>query len=537
MLASIDPTKLSVWKKLQVASEKFKEIHIQDLFKQDLQRFDNFKIEFEETIFLDYSKNIINEEVMQLLHQLAHDCQLKDAINQLFVANKINQTESKAVLHTALRDQKSDLIILDGENIIPKIQAALERMKSFSNQVYSGQWLGYTDKPITDVVNIGIGGSDLGPKMMVEALKDYQSQHVALHFVSNADGSDITQVLEQLSPETTLFLVSSKSFTTQETLLNANTAKKWFLSKAIESKHIAKHFAAMSTNKVEVSRFGIDEKNRFEFWDWVGGRYSWCSAIGLSIACSIGFENFSEILKGASRMDTHFKNTAFEKNIPVVLALIGIWYRNFFNASTEAVFPYDQRLNYLVSYLQQINMESNGKSVDRSGALIDYQTGPVIWGGTGTNAQHSFYQLLHQGTQIIPSDFLAAFNPDHELSEHHSILLSNFFAQTAALAFGNRNLASEANDEHRILKGNHPSNSIVYNKLTPETLGALVAMYEHKIFVQGVIWNIFSFDQWGVELGKKLANKIHDVLQNNSAVTEFDSSTNGLINLYKKNRN
>lgn len=534
MLKSINPTQTLAWKKLSAHSEIMKNTHLNRLFSDDAERFSKFSIRFGDDILVDYSKNILSEETLQLLMSLAEQCELSPAIEQLFSGGKINKTENRAVLHTALRNRNQKPVFVDGHDIRTDINRVLEQMRIFSTKIASGEWLGYTGKAITDIVNIGIGGSDLGPHMATEALKAYQLPNIDIHFVSNIDGSHIFETLKKLRPETTLFLIASKTFTTQETMTNAATARKWFLEYAKDEKNIAKHFAAMSTNAEAVRAFGIDEANRFEFWDWVGGRYSLCSAIGLPVACSIGFENFEKLLEGAYAMDLHFAETPLNKNIPVILGLIGLWYGNFFDADTEAILPYDQYLHRFVPYIQQCNMESNGKSIDRSGQKVNYQTGPIIWGEPGTNGQHAFYQLIHQGTKLIPCDFLAPANSQNDLSEHHHKLLANFFAQTEALAFGNVN--EQAVDAYRLFVGNHPSNSIIYKKLTPFTLGSLIAMYEHKIFTQGVLWNIFSFDQWGVELGKKLASRIISELENSDMITSHDSSTNGLINTYKKMR-
>ncbi len=536
MLKSINPTKTAAWKKLALHSAEMKKTHLHELFAQDKNRFSAFSLYFNDNILFDYSKNIINSETIKLLLSLAEECELQNSIGQLLSGEKINQTENRAVLHTALRNRSHKSVELDSHNVMSDINRVLEQMRGFSDKVTSGKWLGYTQQPITDIVNIGIGGSDLGPYMLSEALKVYQTFNISVHYVSNVDGSHIHETLKKLKPETTLFLIASKTFGTQETMTNAITARNWFLAKALDTQSIARHFAAMSTNAKAVSEFGIDEANRFEFWDWVGGRYSWCSAIGLSVACSIGFNNFEKLLEGAHKMDLHFAEAPLNENIPVILALIGIWYGNFWGSETEAILPYDQYLHRLVPYLQQCNMESNGKSVDRSGKPIDYQTAPIIWGEPGTNGQHAFYQLLHQGTKLIPCDFLVAARSSNNLPEHHTKLLANFFAQTEALAFGNINEPSSESQPFNLFKGNHPTNSIVYNKMTPEVLGSLVAMYEHKVFTQGVIWNIFSFDQWGVELGKKMSNKILSELENSAMIESHDSSTNGLINAYKKMR-
>jgi len=547
MLYRINPTQTSSWKKLAAHYEKMKKVHMRTLFKEDPERFEKFHILFDEILF-DYSKNIITEETMKLLFELANECRLKDSIELMFTGDKINETEKRAVLHIALRNRTNTPIYVDGENVMPKVNRVLEQMKKFSNDVISGEWKGFTGKRITDIVNIGIGGSDLGPYMVTEALKPYKKPEIQVHFVSNVDGTHIAETLKKLNPETTLFIVSSKTFTTQETMTNAHTARKWFLSYADDEKHIKKHFVAVSTNEKEVVKFGIDPQNMFVFWDWVGGRYSLWSAIGLSIASTVGFENFESLLEGAYEMDQHFKNTPFERNIPVIMGLLGIWYNNFFGAESYAILPYDQYLHRFPAYLQQGDMESNGKCVDRSGKRVDYQTGPIIWGEVGTNGQHAFFQLIHQGTKLIPADFIAFAISHNPVGDHHQKLLSNFFAQTEALmkgkteeevvnelsAMGKTPEEIERLKPYRVFEGNKPTNSILIKKLTPKNLGKLIAMYEHKIFVQGIIWNIFSFDQWGVELGKQLASKILPELADDNEVKSHDSSTNGLINTYKK---
>ena len=523
---------------------------MRDMFMKDAGRFSQFSLTFED-MTVDYSKNILSDRTLELLLELARECHVRDAIEEMFSGERINETEGRAVLHIALRNRSNTPVYLDGTDVMPEVNAVLEQMKSFSERIISGEWKGYTGKPITDIVNIGIGGSDLGPLMVTEALQPYRKPHIHTHFVSNVDGTHISETLKRLSPETTLFMIASKTFTTQETMTNAHTARKWFLDSSRDESSVKDHFVAISTNTKEVEDFGIDPVNMFRFWDWVGGRYSLWSAIGLSIACTIGFENFLELLDGAHDMDLHFRRTPFEANIPVMLALIGIWYTNFFGAETEAILPYDQYLHRFPAYFQQGNMESNGKSVDRSGRQISYQTGPIIWGEPGTNGQHAFYQLIHQGTKLIPCDFLAPAISHNPIGDHHAILLSNFLAQTEALMKGKTHdeviaelRASGMSDEKikmqapfRVFQGNRPTNSILFKKLTPRTLGRLIAMYEHKIFVQGVIWNIFSFDQWGVELGKQLAKKILPELLDENEVTSHDTSTNGLINRYKKLRN
>lgn len=546
MLNSIDPTQTSAWKALSVHFDKMKQVDLNQLFAKDPQRFNQFSARFGDDILLDYSKNLIDKETIEKLLELAKQSKLKDAIDAMFRGDKINQTEDRAVLHVALRNRSNTPIIFDGEDVMPQINSVLEKMQHFSKKVIDGHWKGYTGKAITDVVNIGIGGSDLGPYMVSQALAAYKT-HLNLHFVSNIDGTHIVETLRNLNPETTLFLVASKTFTTQETMTNALSAREWLLTSALDPMHVAKHFVALSTNSKEVAQFGIDTNNMFEFWDWVGGRYSLWSAIGLSICLSVGFDNFIELLAGAHEMDKHFQQTSFDENIPVLLALIGIWYNNFYGAQSEAILPYDQYMHRFAAYFQQGNMESNGKYIDREGNKVNYQTGPIIWGEPGTNGQHAFYQLIHQGTKLIPCDFIAPAISLNPIGTHHAKLMANFFAQTQALAFGKTRqqveteLAAEGKSAEQILKlvpfkvfeGNRPTNSILVKQITPRVLGALIAMYEHKIFVQGVIWNIFSFDQWGVELGKQLANQILPTLNDKNQVTEHDSSTNGLINTFK----
>ncbi|PHM73169.1 glucose-6-phosphate isomerase [Xenorhabdus kozodoii] len=546
-MKNINPSQTEAWKALQQHFEQMKKVHLRDLFEQDKERFAAFSATFDQQILVDYSKNRITTETLEKLQALAQETDLASAIRSLFSGEKINRTEDRAVLHIALRNRSNTPIMVDGEDVMPQVNAVLAKMKSFSERIIDGEWKGYTGKAITDVVNIGIGGSDLGPYMVTEALKAYKN-HLNMHFVSNVDGTHIAETLKMLDPETTLFLIASKTFTTQETMTNAHTARRWFLQRAVDEAHIAKHFAALSTNEQEVIKFGIDPQNMFEFWDWVGGRYSLWSAIGLSIALSIGYENFEQLLSGAHAMDKHFEQVDFEQNIPVLLALIGIWYNNFFGAETEAILPYDQYMHRFAAYFQQGNMESNGKYIDRNGNPVNYQTGPIIWGEPGTNGQHAFYQLIHQGTKLIPCDFIAPAMSHNPVSDHHSKLLSNFFAQTEALAFGKTQAQVEAeftqagkNAEDvanvvpfKVFEGNRPTNSILLREITPFSLGALIAMYEHKIFAQGAILNIFSFDQWGVELGKQLANRILPELHDAQAVTGHDSSTNGLINQFKE---
>jgi glucose-6-phosphate isomerase len=528
-------------------SDHFKSIEkeeLKNLFK-DTTRFEKFSITFGD-ILLDYSKNRITTETHELLVRLAEECELKEAIEAMFNGEKINETEHRAVLHTALRNPNNSGFNLDGKDILVDIHRVLNKMEQFSGRVISGQWKGYTGKAIANIVNIGIGGSDLGPVMVTEALKAY-SNHIKLHFVSNVDGSHIVETLKELDPETTLFMIASKTFTTQETMANAFSARGWLLKSGASETDVAKHFVAISTNEQGVSKFGIDTDNMFEFWDWVGGRYSLWSAIGLSISCGIGFSNFKALLAGAHDADEHFRNTDFNKNIPVTLALLGIWYTNFFGAESQAILPYDQYMHRFAAYFQQGDMESNGKSTDRSGKAIDYQTGPVIWGEPGTNGQHAFYQLIHQGTKLIPCDFIAPAQSHNPIGNHHQLLLSNFFAQTEALMNGKNRDEVEAELKaagktaaeieklapFKVFEGNRPTNSILIKKITPQTLGSLIAIYEHKIFVQGIIWNIFSFDQWGVELGKQLAGRILPELEDNKLVSGHDASTNGLINRYK----
>jgi len=518
---------------------------LKGLFDADSDRFNKFSLQFEDML-LDYSKNRIDEQTVALLMQLARECSVNKAIDAMFSGEVINVTEGRPVLHVALRNRSNTPILVDGKDVMPDVNRVLAQMKTFSEAIISGSWKGYTGKAITDVVNIGIGGSDLGPVMVTEALKAYKN-HLNMHFVSNVDGTHIVETLKALNPETTLFLIASKTFTTQETMGNAHSARDWFIAGGGKDEDVAKHFAALSTNSEGVSKFGIDTKNMFEFWDWVGGRYSLWSAIGLSIALSIGYENFTELLAGAHAMDNHFKSTELEQNLPAVLALVGIWYNNFFEAETNAILPYDQYMHRFAAYFQQGDMESNGKHVDRNGKPVDYQTGPIIWGEPGTNGQHAFYQLIHQGTKLIPCDFIAPAQSHNPLGEHHNMLLSNFFAQTEALMNGKsrevvvEELKKAGKSDAEIEKiapfkefeGNRPTNSILLKKITPRSLGSLIAMYEHKIFVQGIIWNIYSFDQWGVELGKQLAGKILPELKDNAEVSSHDSSTNGLINQYK----
>jgi glucose-6-phosphate isomerase len=549
MLTKKDPRSTEAWHRLEERHGRMKDRHMKDLFREDPGRFRKFSLRFGD-LLLDYSKNIIESETIALLVDLARECGVEDAIGKLFAGARINETEGRAVLHTALRNRSNDTILLDGADVMPEVNAVVGKMEAFSDRLLSGKWTGYTGKRITDIVNIGIGGSDLGPVMVTEALRPYWEPGITPHFVSNIDGTHMAEALKRLDPETTLFMVASKTFTTQETMTNAHTARDWFIEAAGDQKHVARHFVALSTNETAVREFGIDPENMFVFWDWVGGRYSLWSAIGLSIACTVGFANFRDLLEGAHAMDRHFRETPLEKNLPVILALIGIWYNNFFGAETVAILPYDQYLHRFPAYFQQGDMESNGKCVDRSGRPVAHQTGPVIWGEPGTNGQHAFYQLIHQGTKMIPCDFIAPAQSHNPVGDHHAILLSNFFAQTEALMKGKTR--AEVEEELRaagkspeeieqlapfkVFAGNRPSNSILLKKITPRALGSLIALYEHKIFVQGVIWNIYSFDQWGVELGKVLAKKILPELHGDEDVTAHDSSTNGLINAYKEMR-
>ncbi|PID30244.1 MAG: glucose-6-phosphate isomerase [Candidatus Cloacimonadota bacterium] len=528
--------------------ERLSNEHMKKLFENDPKRGSRFSINFDNEIFLDFSKNIIDEESFNNLINLAKECKLKESIEEMFNGEKINETEKRAVLHVALRDLSDTPLILDGKDYKEEIFNVLSKMEKFSTVIGNGEWKGYTGKRIKDIVNIGIGGSNLGPKMVCEALKHYRRENINVHFVSNVDGTDLAETLKKLSRETTLFIISSKTFTTQETMTNGFSAREWFLSSGAKKKDLSKHFVAVSTNVEGVKNFGISEENIFEFWDFVGGRYSLWSAIGLSISCYLGFDNFIRVLNGGNRMDKHFRGEDFNKNIPVVLALISFWYNNFFDCETEAVLPYDQYLYYLPSYLQQASMESNGKSVDRDGNIVNYQTAPITWGEVGTDGQHAFYQLIHQGTKLIPTDFLIAANPLNPIGDHHKKLMANFLAQTQALmeGKGEKEVISEMREKgldnetidfllpHKVFVGNKPSNSIIYRELTPELMGMLTAMYEHKIFVQGVLWNLFSFDQWGVELGKQLAKNILPELEENKSVKKFDSSTSSLINIYKK---
>ena len=549
MLKKIPPHETQSWQRLTTHYEEIQTVHMRDLFAKDPERFNNFSIVFND-LLVDYSKNRITEHSLDLLIDLAEEVELQDAIVKMFAGERINTTEDRPVLHVALRNRANRPIVVDGQDVMPAVNQVLDQMRQFSDKVCSGQWQGYSGKPIVDIVNIGIGGSDLGPAMVAECLKPYGREGLCMHFVSNVDGTHLAETLKKLDPQTTLFIVASKTFTTQETMANAFSARQWFMEMSQNKGEIARHFVAVSTNTQAVEAFGIDSDNMFRFWDWVGGRYSLWSSIGLSIACFIGYENFVELLEGAHDMDDHFYQTPFRQNIPVLLALIGIWYVNFFKAESEVILPYDQYMQRFPAYFQQGNMESNGKSTDRSGHRVEYPTGPIIWGEPGTNGQHAFFQLIHQGTRLIPADFLAPAVSHNPVGQHHTMLMSNFFAQTEALMNG-KNMeavvremkkAGKSNADiqrvapHKAFAGNRPSNSILFKQLTPRLLGSLIAMYEHKIFVQGVIWNIFSFDQWGVELGKQLASRIMPELQQDQPVRSHDTSTNGLINAYKAMR-
>lgn len=547
MLPKVNPQSTKAWKELQEHVETMKTLHLRGLFHDDDNRFKKYSLCQDELVF-DYSKNIITDKTIQLLLQLAEECKLKEAIASMFNGEIINETEKRSVLHIALRNFSDRPVFTEGNDVMPEVKKVLRKMKIFSNAIHSGKLRGYSGKKIKYIVNIGIGGSDLGPLMVAEALKPYWLDDIVTYFVSNVDGTHIAETLKKVKPERTLFLIASKTFTTQETMTNAHTAREWFLKKAKDEKHIAKHFVALSTNEKDVVKFGIDKKNMFEFWDWVGGRYSLWSAIGMSIALTIGYKNFEQLLKGAHHTDNHFGTAPFETNIPVIMALLGIWYTNFFGAQSEAILPYDQYMHRFAAYFQQGNMESNGKTIDRNGEPVEYATGPVIWGEPGTNGQHAFYQLIHQGTPMIPCDFIAPAQSHNPIGDHHAKLLSNFFAQTEALMNGKTENEAENELEkqglsaeeiakllpYKIFTGNKPTNSFLIKKITPYTLGELIALYEHKIFVQGIIWNIYSFDQWGVELGKQLANKILPELLTDDPVSNHDSSTNCLINTWKQ---
>lgn len=545
MLPNVDPTTTLAWSELEMHAHEMASRHLKDLFAQDPDRFNNFSQNFED-ILLDYSKNLITQETLNTLYRLAETCGVKEATEQMFAGAKINGTEGRAVLHVALRNRKLDVVV-DGKNVGQQVGEVLDRMEVFCGGVHNGTFTGRTGKALTQVVNIGIGGSDLGPVMVTEALKPYWIDGREVYFVSNIDGTHLAEVLKKVDPETTLFLIASKTFTTQETMTNARSARQWFYDNGGSEADVAKHFVALSTNIEGAQEFGIAADNIFGFWDWVGGRYSLSSAIGLSIALTVGFDNFSGLLDGLRSMDEHFRTAPLEENLPVKLAMLGIWYTNFFGAETEAILPYDQYLHRFPAYFQQGNMESNGKSIDRNGNPVDYETGPIIWGEPGTNGQHAFYQLIHQGTRLIPCDFIAPALSHNPMGDHHAILLSNFFAQTEALMNGKT--ARQVTDEleaagkpdeeiaelvpFKVFDGNRPTNSILVKKVSPYVLGQLIALYEHKIFVQGVVWNIYSFDQWGVELGKQLAKAILPELEGRDAVDSHDSSTNGLINAYK----
>ncbi len=518
--------------------------HMRDLFAADPARAERFSLQVGDML-LDYSKNRITDESMALLMQLAEEADVAGWRERMFGGEKINNTENRAVLHVALRNRSNRPVMVDGEDVMPKVNAVIEKMGAFAEQVRSGAWRGYSGERITDVVNIGIGGSDLGPQMAVQALAPYRHPQLKAHFISNIDGAHVKEALESLNPATTLFIVASKTFTTQETMTNAHYARTWFLAQSQDARHIARHFVAVSTNREAVTAFGIDPANMFEFWDWVGGRYSLWSAIGLSIVLAVGVARFIELLEGAHAMDEHFRQAPLDRNMPVILALLGVWYNNFFGAQSQAILPYDHALRSLPAYLQQADMESNGKSVDRDGNVVDYATGPIIWGATGINGQHAFYQLLHQGTRLIPADFIVSVEPHDDLQAHHDILLANFLAQTEALMRGRTREETQLEMgspqtspfvQHKVFDGNHPSNAILLQTLTPHTLGMLIALYEHKIFVQGVIWNLNSYDQWGVELGKQLASRILPELHADAPVDSHDASTNALINHYRRMR-
>lgn len=546
MFPSVNPVETNSWQRLTAHFLEMQATHLRELFAEDASRFEKFHAQFED-ILIDYSKNIISEDTLKLLISLANECELREAIDAMYIGDRINQTEKRSVLHIALRNRANTPVLVNGEDVMPEVNRVLAQMKQFSEQLLSGAWKGFSGKQIENIVNIGIGGSDLGPLMVTEALKPYH-KNIKPYFVSNVDGTHLAETVKNLDPEKTLFIIASKTFTTQETMTNAESAKKWFLEKTNGKGDVSKHFVAVSTNTAEVTKFGIAAENMFVFWDWVGGRYSLWSSIGLSIACTIGYENFVQLLEGAHAMDQHFQKTPFEKNVPVLLALIGIWYNNFFDAHSEAILPYDQYMHRFAAYFQQGNMESNGKSIDRNGDAVLYQTGPIIWGEPGTNGQHAFYQLIHQGTKMIPCDFIAPAKSHNAVGDHHEKLMSNYFAQTEALMVGKTEdevraeLSKAGMDEeqirfhlpYRVFTGNRPTNSILFKQLTPRTLGSLIAMYEHKIFTQGVIWNIFSFDQWGVELGKVLAKRILPELASAENIQSHDSSTNGLINYFKR---
>ena len=544
-------TQFPTWQKLCAHQKAVVPLHMRDLFAADPKRFEKYSLKFDDLLF-DYSKHLITDETLPFLLQMAREAKIEQWRDSMFSGEKINITENRAVLHTALRNRANTPVYVDGKDVMPDVNAVLAQMRTFSDKVRNGSWLGYTGKRITDIVNIGIGGSDLGPVMVCDALKPYASPDLNIHFVSNIDGAHLMRALEKCKAETTLFIVASKTFTTQETMTNATSARTWFLESAKDSNHVAKHFVALSTNAKAVADFGIDTANMFQFWDWVGGRYSLWSAIGLSIALYVGMDNFEALLTGAHEMDVHFKTAPLEQNIPVILALIGIWYNNFFHVDTHAILPYDQGMARFPAYLQQADMESNGKFICRDGSRVQYKTGPVIWGEAGTNGQHAFYQLIHQGTQMVPADFLMPVHSHYAIGKqgyaHHKILLANFFAQTQSLMLGKtkqearaelekQGLSGEALEKllpHKVFEGNRPTTSIMFDTLTPNTLGKLIALYEHKIFVQGMMWDINSYDQWGVEYGKQIAQQILPQLTSDEVVSNYDSSTNGLINHTKK---
>ena len=544
MFQKVDPSQTDAWKKLTAHYQKHGTQSMKNLFAEDEHRFDNMSLVLNKILF-DYSKNIVTDETMDLLGALAQECALPQAIEAMFTGETINETEGRSVLHTALRNFSGRPVLVDGEDVMPLIEKVKAHMEAFCTSVHSGEWLGYTGKKITQIVNIGIGGSDLGPVMVTEALKPYWVEGIEVHFVSNVDGTHIAETLKKVNPETTLFLIASKTFTTQETMTNAFSARSWFLDKAKDESHVAKHFVALSTNEVEVVKFGIASENMFEFWDWVGGRYSLWSAIGLSIALTIGYDNFDELLMGAYGADIHFRTASFDQNIPVIMALLGVWYTNFYGATTEAILPYDQYMHRFAAYFQQGNMESNGKFVDRNGNRVSYSTGPIVWGEPGTNGQHAFYQLIHQGTHLIPCDFIAPAKSHNPIGDHHVKLISNFIAQTESLMNGKTKeeveaeLNVSANPDQakwvpfQVFEGNRPTNSFLVEQITPRVLGTLIAFYEHKIFAQGVIWNVYSFDQWGVQLGKKLASAILAELTGNKEVSNHDGSTLGLMETFK----
>jgi len=541
MFPSVNPTTTRAWKNLQAHFENMQEVSMKEMFASDPARFSKFSISTDDFVF-DYSKNIITDVTLQQLFALADECHLKDAIEAMFNGEAINQTENRSVLHVALRNFSGRAVKSEGKDVMPEIRKVLKQIKDFCEAVHSGKWRGYTGKRIKYIVNIGIGGSDLGPVMVTEALKPYWVNGIEPHFISNVDGTHIAETLKKVNPEETLFLIASKTFTTQETMTNAHTARDWFMAAAGDERQVAKHFVALSTNSKDVVKFGIAPENMFVFWDWVGGRYSLWSAIGLSIALSVGYHHFEQLLRGAHETDNHFRSAPFDQNIPVLMALIGLWYTNFFGAATEAILPYDQYMHRFAAYFQQGNMESNGKYVDRNAKKTSYHTGPVIWGEPGTNGQHAFYQLIHQGTLMIPCDFIAPAISHNPIGDHHAKLASNFLAQTEALMNGKTPDEVKAEGvantivPYKVFEGNRPTNSFLLKMITPYSLGRLIALYEHKIFTQGVIWNIFSFDQWGVELGKQLANKILPELNGEKLVTTHDSSTNGLINAFKRMR-